>query len=160
LILNSQLQNITDIEEHWKRAKQLYHEHVLAINVLQKDEQLKKELLSWLEECTVVFCKYLISLSHALSQGWNDLYIDDYSLFEDEHMRAYMNRQDVKHALPIEEAPIDKWLHPKAGLDYKKDYNVCNCEDKIMLPNISMINFYQKIIPKLDWSCTYQPNLI
>lgn len=32
-------------------------------------------------DCELAFRKYLLSSSHGLSQGWKDLYVDDYSLF-------------------------------------------------------------------------------
>jgi hypothetical protein len=159
-VLNAQLRNITNLEERRKKAERLYHEHVLGIDILQKEEELEKELLNWSEECTLAYRKYMISSSHALSQGWDGIYIDDYSLFapvttlEDEYMTAYMNRADVKRALHVEETPIEEWPFPKAGFHYTKEYNACNWDDDIKFPNISMIDIYQEIVPKLDRTCT------
>lgn len=114
----------------------------------------------------MAYRKYLFSSSHALSQGWEDLYIDDYSLFapvstlEDEYMTNYMNRNDVKVALNVQETPIDKWPFPKAGFDYTKEYNACNWQEHILFPNISMVDIYMDIVPKLERTWIYNGNTV
>jgi len=102
--------------------------------------------------CRMAFRKFLLSTSRGLSQGWRDMFIDDYSLFapvtdaEDEAMSTYMNRADVRAALHVEEAPIKEWPSPKAGFDYTKEYDACNDD---VVDKLSMIDFYRKIVPQL-----------
>jgi cathepsin A (carboxypeptidase C) len=110
-------------------------------------------------ECQLALRKFLLSSSNALSQGWRDLYIDDYSLFantddrEDDDMAKYLNRPDVREALHVTEAPIQTWPYPDAGFDYTKQYNACNEDADENAP--SMIDFYRKIVPHLDITWIY-----
>jgi hypothetical protein len=110
-------------------------------------------------ECDLAFRKFLLSSSHALSQSWGDLYIDDYSLFapvtnqEMLDMTVYMQRSDVRKALHMEEAPTVSWPSSGVGFDYTKEYDACNQwagED-----GLSMIDFYRDIAPRLlvTWVC-------
>ncbi|OEU18202.1 alpha/beta-hydrolase [Fragilariopsis cylindrus CCMP1102] len=114
------------------------------------------------DKCTLAYRKFLLSSSHSLSQGWNDLYIDDYSLFapvtskEDQQMATYLNRQDVRQALHVEESPVKTWpMDQDIGFSYKKQYNACNWQSNIEFPNTSMIDLYQEIIPSLDRTWIY-----
>ncbi|KAG7347245.1 peptidase S10 serine carboxypeptidase family protein [Nitzschia inconspicua] len=169
--LNQELHPIQDLEERKRKAIHLYHDRVLGVSLPSavvadddddNDNDNKKDSLT--AECTMAYRKYLLSSSHALSQGWDDLFIDDYSLFapvttaEDEYMTEYMNRDDVKRALHVEEAPIDKWPYPKAGFDYTKEYSACNWQDDILFPNISMVDIYMEIVPKLERTWIYNGN--
>ena len=105
-------------------------------------------------ECKMAFRKFLMSSSGGLSQSWNEFYIDDYSLFapatnlEDIQMAAYLNRPDVRAALHVTEAPIEKWPYPKGGFDYTKEYDACN--DEAAPGAKSMLDFYRKLAPKLQ----------
>jgi cathepsin A (carboxypeptidase C) len=105
-------------------------------------------------ECRLAFRKFLMSTSSGLSQGWQDLYIDDYSLFapvtsqQDEDMNKYMTRVDVREALHVTQAPIDVWPYPDSGFDYTKEYDACNW-DEIPEGALSMIDFYKEIAPRL-----------
>ena len=95
-----------------------------------------------------------MSTSHGLSQGWHDLYIDDYSLFapvsdlEDEQMAAYMNRPDVRKALHVENAPTTSWPGADVGFDYTSEYDACNWGEVVL--NISMVDIYKEIVPQLE----------
>ena len=160
-LMNVELRKIKDKKERRVRAHELYHEHVLGMPVMNR-ESLPLMGSSRLDDddndtkCSVAYRKFLISSSHGLSQGWRDLYIDDYSLFapvtsiEDQQMAAYMNRQDVKKALHVEETPIETWPYPNAGFDYTKEYNACNWQTEIRYPNTSMVDIYQEIVDVLD----------
>jgi len=111
-------------------------------------------------ECRLAQRKYLISTSAGLSQGWDDLYIDDYSLFapvsnkEDEDMAAWMMSPEVRKALHVDEAPTQTWPEADVGFDYTKEYDACNWGE---VPDgaKSMINFYQNIVPKLKKTIVY-----
>jgi serine carboxypeptidase-like clade 1 len=104
--------------------------------------------------CNLALRKFLLSTSRALSQGWRDMFIDDYSLFapvtdvEDQAMQDYMNRPDVRVALHVQESPVSKWPYPEAGFDYTKEYDACN-DDVPKEGALSMVDFYRKIVPKL-----------
>lgn len=111
------------------------------------------------EECHVAHRKFLFSSSAGLSQGWNDLFIDDYSLFapvsnqEDIDMGAYMMRDDVRKALHVEECPSTTWpYNEKVGFDYTKEYDACNEHVK---DQRSMIDFYKDIVPRLKIAWVY-----
>ena len=107
-------------------------------------------------ECDLAMRKFLLSTSNGLSQGWRDLFIDDYSLFapvtdaEDLAMAAYLNRHDVKQALHVQDAPLNTWPYPDTGFDYTKEYDACNWDDNIEEGTPSMIDFYRKIVPMID----------
>jgi len=112
-------------------------------------------------ECLLAYRKFLLSSSRGLSQGWKDLYIDDYSLFapvtnkEMDYMTDYMNREDVKLALHVTETPTKSWPNdPDIGFNYKKEYSACNDEEDDRDPR-SMIDFYQKIVPNLGITYVY-----
>jgi hypothetical protein len=169
-LLNVELRSIEDKKKRHVRAHELYHQHVLGMPVLDGESlplmgKPKPDSLNDGDDtkCSVAYRKFLFSSSHGLSQGWKDLYIDDYSLFapvtsiEDQHMATYMNRPDVKKALHVEETPIEIWPYPNAGFDYTKEYNACNWMDpsQIRYPNTSMVDIYQEIIPMLDHTWIY-----
>lgn len=159
--LNQELHPIQDLNERRRKAIELYHDRVLGISL-----QAAKGAHDQDDECTMAYRKYMLSSSHALSQGWDDLFIDDYSLFapvtsaEDEYMTEYMNRDDVKRALHVEATPLDKWPFPKAGFDYTKEYNACNWQDDIVFPNVSMVDIYIDIVPKLERTWIYNGNTV
>jgi cathepsin A (carboxypeptidase C) len=141
--LNEKLRQIKDVDERRQRAHELYREVVLN----EVDQQASPE-------CLIAKRKFMLSSSHGLSQGWINLYIDDYSLFspvsslEDEQMAAYMSRDDVRRALHVEEAPTKSWPGADVGFDYFKEYKACNWGEPIL--DISMIDIYQEIVPKLE----------
>lgn len=111
-------------------------------------------------ECRLAYRKFLMSTSYGLSQGWKDLYIDDYSLFapvssqEDDDQAAYMNRPDVRKALHVEKR-IKSWPYPATGFDYTKEYDACNWADDIPEGTLSMIDFYKDIVPRLKVTWVY-----
>jgi serine carboxypeptidase-like clade I len=112
-------------------------------------------------ECDLAMKKFLFSSSNALSQGWEELYINDYNLYgfvsseEDDAMGQYMNRHDVREALHVLETPhVQQWPYPDAGFDYTKEYNACN-DDAIHTNASSMIDIYRIIIPYLQKGGTY-----
>jgi hypothetical protein len=166
--LNQELFSIEDEEERKLKALHLYHSRVLGVSLpyIGSSSDDNAEVDEWTAECTLAYRKYLLSSSHALSQGWDDLFIDDYSLFapvttaEDEYMTDYMNRVDVKTALHVEETPIDHWPFSKAGFDYTKEYNACNWQDEIAFPNISMVDIYMDIVPKIERTWIYNGNTV
>jgi serine carboxypeptidase-like clade 1 len=146
--LNHELKNMDDDQERAQRAKQ-HFDHLVADggpNMIQSDE------------CQMAFRKFLMSASKGLSQSWEDLYIDDYSLFapvsnlEDEQMAAYMMRPDVKAALHVTESPTKTWPAASQGFDYTSEYDACN-EDVVV--DKSMIDIYQEIAPKLQMTLIY-----
>ena len=107
-------------------------------------------------KCNLAYRKFLMSTSHGLSQGWPQLYIDDYSFFgpggfdqEDEDMATYMMREDVREALHVADAPTTTWPHPPQGFDYTSEYDACNWGD-IPEGAPSMIDIIREIAPKLE----------
>jgi hypothetical protein len=153
--LNAELYPIEDLKARRVKARELYHERVLGVTMHTSSEK------GWSDECTLAYRKFMLSSSNSLSQGWKDLFIDDYSLFapvsdvEDKHMAKYMNRKDVIQALHVQETPIETWPYPQAGFDYTKEYNACNWGDDILFPNISMVDIYQHIVPQLTRTWIY-----
>lgn len=115
--------------------------------------ELKDEFEKMTPECKLAYRKFQLSSSHGLSQGWSDLYIDDYSLFapvtndEDYAMATYLNRSDVREALHVTDSPIESWPYPAVGFDYTKQYDACNEDPEPHAP--SMIKFYNYLAPKL-----------
>mmetsp|Transcript_23257 Transcript_23257/g.35210 ORF Transcript_23257/g.35210 Transcript_23257/m.35210 type:complete len:544 (-) Transcript_23257:9-1640(-) len=105
------------------------------------------------DACKLAYRKFMLSSSHGLSQSWEDLYVDDYSLFapvtsaEDVAMTEYLNRPDVRKSLHVENSPIKQWPFPEEGFDYTKQYDACNGEPEQHAP--SMIKFYNYLAPKL-----------
>mmetsp|Transcript_4896 Transcript_4896/g.10821 ORF Transcript_4896/g.10821 Transcript_4896/m.10821 type:complete len:678 (+) Transcript_4896:398-2431(+) len=109
--------------------------------------------------CKLAYRKFLMSSSKALSQGWKDLYIDDYSLFapvtskEDEQMADYFNRPDVRQALHVTDTDASsEWPMPDVGFSYTKEYNACNWKPEMFIkyPNTTMVDVYKDILPMLD----------
>jgi len=164
--LNQKLIEIEDLEERRLKAEELYHERALGEdkdNNKNNEKSGKENLRSTVKnnekddnKCKVAFRKFLISSSDSLSQGWHDMFIDDYSLFapittkEDEQMADYFNRADVRKALHVTDTMDTTWPMGKAGFHYDKEYNVCNWEPNIKFPNTTMVDIYQEIVPKLD----------
>jgi len=175
--LNEALMGIEDLEERRLRAEDLYKERVLGIvedknnheeinnnnnlrmasstipangnvnvNVNDDDDQ----------KCKLAYRKFLMSSSNSLSQGWKDMYIDDYSLFapisskEDDQMTAYFNRADVRKALHVTDTPTEVWPMSSVGFSYTKEYNACNWQPNIKFPNTTMVDVYRQIVPLLD----------
>ena len=124
-----------------------------------KERLLRSTHVKDTPDCKLAFRKFLLSTSRGLSQSWQDLFIDDYSLFapvsdaEDDAMAAYMNRPDVQQALHVTETPIDTWPYPEAGFDYTKEYDACN--DEADDDALSMIDFYRTIVPDLERVLVY-----
>jgi hypothetical protein len=108
------------------------------------------------QKCKLAYRKFLMSSSNSLSQGWKDMYIDDYSLFapisskEDDQMAAYFNRADVRKALHVTDTPTEEWPMSSVGFSYTKEYNACNWQPDIRFPNTTMVDVYQQIVPILD----------
>lgn len=102
--------------------------------------------------------KFLATTSRGLSQSWKKAYINELDLFSDSSSldwtvpktldfftAQWMNRDDVKKALHVEDAPAKSWPGPSDGWQYSSDYNACNQAPK----QPSMIDFYRKIAPKM-----------
>ena len=148
--LNDELKQIKDIEARKEKAHALYHKVILN-GAFDKAKDSP--------ECTIALRKFHLSTSHGLSQSWKDLYIDDYSLFapvselEDEQMSEYISRADVRKAIHTEEAPTTTWPEADVGFDYSKEYKACNWGDPLL--DISMIDIYREIVPKLKRTWIY-----
>ena len=171
--LNQELRAIDDLTERRVLAEQLYHDRVLGHNHPTGTEDIPPasntnirrpqttRRTNQVDQCTLALRKFLLSSSDALSQGWDDLYIDDYSLFapitdkEDEQMAAYFNSPAVRKALHVEETPIETWPSPDVGFQYYKEYNACNWQATIKYPTTSMVDIYQEIIPQLERTWIY-----
>ena len=172
--LNAELNGIEDLVERRLKAHELYNERGLG-NTNSVDDEEDEEATAThrtlrsvpssprkIDKCKLAHRKFMLSSSHSLSQGWNDLYIDDYSLFapvtskEDEQMATYLNRKDVRKAIHVEESPVKKWpMDNDVGFSYNKQYKACNWQPFIDFPNTSMIDIYQEIIPQLDRTWIY-----
>ena len=100
----------------------------------------------------------MATTSRGLSQSWKKAYINELDLFSDSSSldwtvpktldfftAQWMNRDDVKKALHVEDAPAKSWPGPSDGWQYSSDYNACNQAPK----QPSMIDFYRKIAPKM-----------
>ena len=174
--LNEELKQIKDRKKRRKLAHKLYQEKVLGMDAAttnDKDNKNDKPFVGTTtnlrsssidgdgnvmeeDKCKVAYRKFLMSSSDSLSQGWGDLYIDDYSLFapvtslEDEQMAAYFNRADVRKALHVTDTLNEVWPMPSVGFDYTKEYNACNWQGNIKFPNTTMVDVYRDILPKLD----------
>jgi carboxypeptidase C (cathepsin A) len=180
--LNEELMEIEDLEERRLRAEDLYKERVLGIvednnDNKDKDEETNNNKNSNLrmasstipadgvnvnandgddQKCKLAYRKFLMSSSNSLSQGWKDMYIDDYSLFapisskEDEQMAEYFNRDDVRKALHVTDTPSEEWPMSSVGFSYTKEYNACNWQPDIKFPNTTMVDVYRQIVPLLD----------
>jgi serine carboxypeptidase-like clade I len=147
--LNAQLRHLP-LEERKIKAEQLMKDFVTPDGGPEFNKESK--------ECTMAFRKFVLGSSKGLSQSWEDLYIDDYSLFapvsndEDEEMAAYMMRDDVRKALHVEDAPTKTWPYADIGFDYTKEYDACNEEVTIQK---SMVDIYQDIVKKLHTTYIY-----
>jgi len=110
------------------------------------------------KECSLALRKFCWSSSHAFSPWWDDIYVNEYSLFapvtfqQDEEQAKYMMRADFRQALHTEEAPTPIWPDVDIGFDYTSEYDACN--DNVTL-QISMIDIYREIAPKLKISLVY-----
>jgi serine carboxypeptidase-like clade I len=150
--------NATDNDEQLLKALRAYAEE-LWMDVKLKRRRHNHDSNDETPECRLAQRKYLLSTSLGLSQGWSDLYIDDYSLFapvsnkEDEDMARWMMRDDVRKALHMETAPSKVWPSADIGFDYTKEYDACN--DEFEEGAWSMINFYQDIVPRLKVAWVY-----
>lgn len=105
----------------------------------------------------------MLSSSNGLQQKWHDLYIDDYSLFApitdkaDIQLTELLNLPEMRKALHVENAPIEKWERHPVGFRYTKEYYACNWLDPDMIRygNTTMVDIYQEIIPLLDRTWIY-----
>lgn len=110
-------------------------------------------------ECTAAYYTFLSQTSQGFSQDWVNLWINDYSLYgyvsnaQDNAMANWMMRADVKAALHVESSPAKSWPGPSDGWVYKGDYAACN--DDAPKGAVSMIQFYQEIVPKLKVAVIY-----
>uniref|UniRef100_A0A7S2FYK5 Carboxypeptidase n=1 Tax=Octactis speculum TaxID=3111310 RepID=A0A7S2FYK5_9STRA len=111
------------------------------------------------DACELAERKFLMTTSKGLSQGWDGAYINELDLFTDAaaldwtlpgtlnfYNAEWMNRDDVKEALHVTDAPVDSWPGPSDGWTYTSNWNACNDAPDAD----SMIQFYQKIAPQLD----------
>lgn len=153
---NQELRKISNLTKRQTRAHELYQSLVVT--------KTNQDAFSSTPECTLALRKYLMSSSNGLSQSWKDLYIDDYSLFapvsnlDNEQMTAYLLRPDVRKALHVDHAPTTKWPHPDVGFNYVKEYAACTHHippEDVPLKNVSMIDFYKDIVPRLNRTWIY-----
>ena len=111
------------------------------------------------QACALAEKKFLLTTSKGLSQGWDGAYINELDLFTDAaaldwtlpgtlnyYNAEWMNRDDVKKALHVEDAPAGAWPGPPAGWTYQSDWNACNDAPEMD----SMVQFYAKIAPQLE----------
>jgi serine carboxypeptidase-like clade I len=163
-VLNNQCDiKLPPLKSHHLFANKKYRKQHVIRHIKQIQKYKIEEILSRGvndrsddDKCTLAYRKFLFSTSNALSQGWSNLYIDDYSLFapvsdaEDDAMTLYMNRPDVRKALHVDK-PIPglrEWPYPDSGFDYTNQYSACSGISHDDAP--SMIDFYKKIVPKLS----------
>ena len=154
---NNELKKISDLKQRRSRAQEMHQSLMYSkLSHLQSYSENNES------ECTLALRKYLMSSSDGLSQSWKDLYIDDYSLFapvsnlDDEQMAAYLTRSDVRKALHVDHAPTTTWPHPDVGFEYVKEYAACTHHvPNVALQNVSMIDFYKEIVPKLERTWIY-----
>lgn len=125
----------------------------------EKRPLLKEKLMGKSPECIATYYTYLAQTSQGFSQEWDNLWINDYSLYgyvsntQDDAMVNWMMRADVKAALHVESAPVQSWPGPDNGWIYTGDYAACN--DAAPPGAISMIQFYQDIVPRLKIAVVY-----
>jgi serine carboxypeptidase-like clade I len=111
-------------------------------------------------ECVVAQRKYLTSTSKGFSQVWLNDYINNLDLFSPSavvsfnqpgslnyKLAAWMMRDDVKHALHVEDSPNKQWPGPGPKWQYKKQWDACNANPEF---NESMVGFYKNIAPRLE----------
>lgn len=112
-------------------------------------------------KCSLAFRKFIMSSSFALNHKWKNLYVDGYALFaptsfqENNDMAAYMQRDDVRQALHVDDAPsMITWPTSGVGFNYTKQYDACNHffdpDDAYNVSMTSMIDFHRYIAPRLD----------
>lgn len=166
--LNKELLTIKDLMERRIKALELFKERVLGLTNeggddkhVEEEESLQSSTSSS-TKCTLAWRKFLFSSSKALSQGWKDVYIDDYSLFapvtskEDEQQAAYFNRHDVRTALHVTDTSDAVWpMDPNIGFSYEKEFNACNWDPTAIKYKQSMVDIYQQIVPLLDRTWIY-----
>mgnify|MGYP002803544019 FL=1 len=116
------------------------------------------------DKCKMAHRKFLATTSRGLSQSWKKAYINELDLFSDSSSldwtvpktldfftAQWMNRDDVKKALHVEDAPAKSWPGPSDGWQYSSDYNACNQAPK----QPSMIDFYRRIAPKMTTTIVF-----
>lgn len=110
-------------------------------------------------ECLLAERKFLLSTSQAFSQEWEHAWINDLTLYGPAAVvtwgaagslnamtATYMNRDDVKKALHVADAPaVTAWPGPDDGWTYTSDYAACNADAPAGTP--SMIDFYKVKFP-------------
>jgi len=112
------------------------------------------------KNCTIAYRKFLVSSSKSVSQSWDHAFINELSFYSpaapfrwdlpeslNGKTAAYMNRDDVKKALHVEQAPVAAWPGPAEGWSYTSSYDACNGGEK--LSNKSMVDFYRELSPAL-----------
>lgn len=116
-------------------------------------------------KCIVAYRKILMSTSNGLAGRWPERYIDHnglYSLVEKpgpggkphQKLMAYMDRQDVRKALNMDNSPVKQWFFAgRAGgtMEYQMQYDACTMhQPKIDFPDVSMVDIYREISPQID----------
>jgi len=123
------------------------------------------------KECILAHRKILMSSSNGLAGRWPDRYIAHDSLYglvekyqngkPFQKLSAYMNRPDVRKALNMAESPVQQWFFAgRAGhtMNYRMQYAACTFsqpENEIEFFNISMVDLYREISPKIDKTWIY-----
>lgn len=138
-------------ESRWHRL--LKHSKPVIVNQYDRDYY-------YTDECRLALRKFAISSSLAISTEWKDAFIDYYSLYgsystqENDDMTKWLNRDDVRAALHVTEAPTRVWPRdPAIGWNYTQEYAACN--DNAKPGTKSMIDFYKYIVTKLQRTWVY-----
>jgi len=110
--------------------------------------------------CKVAMRQFEASSSRGFSQGWNNAWINDVTLYGPSalvtwdtkgslnYMTAtYMNSPAVREALHLNKSPNKDWPGPGPKWSYTSDYAACN--GNAAPGTKSMVDFYREISPKM-----------
>lgn len=117
-------------------------------------------------ECVLAERKYLASTSRGFSQGWDNAWINDLTLYGPAAVvpfdmpgslnyktAQWMMRDDVKKALHVDTAPTKSWPGPGKKWSYISQFSACNDEAPPGTP--SMVDFYRNIAPRMRKTIVY-----
>ena len=119
-------------------------------------------------ECILAERKYLASTSRGFSQGWNNAWMNDLTLYGPAAVvpfnmpgslnyktAQWMMRDDVMKALHVDTSPVNKksWPGPGPKWSYTSQWNACNSAAPEGTP--SMIDFYRNIAPRLTTTIVF-----
>jgi len=146
---------VTKKGRHYHIAKAKRKPKITSSTQRHSDRRDLKELD---EECQLEYRKFLLQTSNGISQNFADYYINPYALYEpvddayDKALEDYMNREDVRKALNMVEAPSSVW---NIGIpdtnevwEYYSEFAACN--DEALPGALSMVDFYRNLAPRLE----------